>query len=418
MAGMDGEDKAPRVALVAGATRGAGRAIAVELARAEFYVYATGRSSRTAGRSEIGRPETIEETGELMAAAGGQGTALVVDHEDPRAVADLAARVESGHGRLDVLVNDIFGGDHYAQWDTPMWEHDLAGGLRMLRMGVDTHIITAHAMLPLLLRGDRGLLVEMTDGTAEVNASYRGQVGFFYDLVKANVSRIVLSLTHELRDRPVTALGLTPGWLRSEAMLDHFGVTEATWRDAVDKTPGFAISESPTYVARGLAALAQDPDVAQIAGPASWPTATASPTRTAPAPTRGATSPPTACKNRPARTSSGSADLPPRAPSSSGPSRSELKRSERAMVRAWSGLDNRPVHAHERDAPWHPHAAARPPPPTPATCGPPRSPTSSTCRPRPCPAGPRKASCPSSRPSAATVATRRPRSANWPPSFA
>jgi NAD(P)-dependent dehydrogenase (short-subunit alcohol dehydrogenase family) len=136
----------------------------------------------------------------------------------------------------------------------------------MLRMGVDTHIITAHATLPLLLRGDRGLLVEMTDGTAEVNASYREQVGFFYDLVKANVSRIVLSLTHELRDRPVTALGLTPGWLRSEAMLDHFGVTEATWRDAVDNTPGFAISESPTYVARGLAALARDPDVAQFAG--------------------------------------------------------------------------------------------------------------------------------------------------------
>jgi len=266
MAGMDGEDEAPRVALVAGATRVAGRAIAVELARAGFYVYATGRSSRTAGRSEIGRPETIEETGDLMAAAGGQGTALVVDHEDATAVADLAARVGSGHGRLDVLVNDIFGGDHYAQWDTPMWEHDLAGGLRMLRMGVDTHIITAHATLPLLLRGDRGLLVEMTDGTAEVNASYREQVGFFYDLVKANVSRIVLSLTHELRDRPVTALGLTPGWLRSEAMLDHFGVTEATWRDAVDKTPGFAISESPTYVARGLAALAQDPDVAQFAG--------------------------------------------------------------------------------------------------------------------------------------------------------
>jgi NAD(P)-dependent dehydrogenase (short-subunit alcohol dehydrogenase family) len=201
-----------------------------------------------------------------MATAGGRGTALVVDHEDPAAVEALAARIESGHGRLDVLVNDMFGGDTYAQWDTPMWEHDLAGGLRMLRMGVDTHIITAHATLPLLLRSDRGLLVEMTDGTAEVNASYREQVGFFYDLVKANVSRIVLSLTHELRDRPVTALGLTPGWLRSEAMLDHFGVTEATWRDAVDKTPGFAISESPTYVARGLAALAQDPDVAQFAG--------------------------------------------------------------------------------------------------------------------------------------------------------
>ena len=266
MAGMDGEDKAPRVALVAGATRGAGRAIAVELARAGFHVYATGRSSRTAGRSEIGRPETIEETGELMAAAGGQGTALVVDHEDPGAVAALVARIKDDCGRLDVLVNDIFGGDRYAQWHTPMWEHDLAGGLRMLRMGVDTHLITAHAALPLMLRGDRGLLVEMTDGTAEVNADYREVVGFFYDLVKANVSRIILALTAELRGRPVTALGVTPGWLRSEAMLEGFGVTEATWRDALARVPGFAISESPAYVARGVAALAQDPEVARFAG--------------------------------------------------------------------------------------------------------------------------------------------------------
>ncbi len=266
MVAMNSEHSAQRVALVAGATRGAGRAIAVELARTGLYVYATGRSSRAAGRSEIGRPETIEETGDLMAATGGQGTALVVDHEDPNAVAGLAARIEAERGRLDVLVNDIFGGDRYAQWHRPMWEHDLAGGLRMLRMGVDTHIITAHAALPLLLRGDRGLLVEMTDGTAEVNASYREGVGFFYDLVKANVSRIILSLTHELRDRPVTALGVTPGWLRSEAMLDGFGVTEATWRDALARMPGFAISESPTYVARGVAALAQDPDVAQFAG--------------------------------------------------------------------------------------------------------------------------------------------------------
>jgi NAD(P)-dependent dehydrogenase (short-subunit alcohol dehydrogenase family) len=251
---------------VAGATRGAGRAIAVELARAGLYVYATGRSSRAAGRSEIGRPETIEDTGDLLAAAGGQGAALVVDHEDPGAVDDLVARIEAERGRLDVLVNDIFGGDRYAQWNTPMWEHDLAGGLRMLRMGVDTHLITAHATLPLLLRGDHGLLVEMTDGTAEVNANYREVTGFFYDLVKANVSRIILALTHELRGRPVTALGVTPGWLRSENMLDQFGVTEDTWRDALDKIPGFAISETPTYVARGLAALAQDPNASRFAG--------------------------------------------------------------------------------------------------------------------------------------------------------
>lgn len=266
MAGMDTEHNRSRVALVAGATRGAGRAIAVELARAGLYVYATGRSGRAAGRSEIGRPETIEDTGELLAAAGGQGAALVVDHEDPAAVAALVDRVEAEQGRLDVLVNDIFGGDRYAQWDRPLWEHDLAGGLRMLRMGVDTHVITAHAALPLLLRGDRGLLVEMTDGTAEVNAGYRERVGFFYDLVKANVSRIILSLTHELRGTSVTALGVTPGWLRSEAMLEGFGVTEETWRNALAKVPGFAISESPAYVARGVAALAQDPEMAQFAG--------------------------------------------------------------------------------------------------------------------------------------------------------
>jgi NAD(P)-dependent dehydrogenase (short-subunit alcohol dehydrogenase family) len=266
MASMDTEHNAQRVALVAGATRGAGRAIAVELARAGLYVYATGRSSRTAGRSEIGRPETIEDTGELLAATGGQGTALVVDHEDPRAVRDLVARIQADHGRLDVLVNDIFGGDRYAQWDRPLWEHDLAGGLRMLRMGVDTHLITAHTALPLLLGSDRGLLVEMTDGTAEVNARYRERVGFFYDLVKANISRIILALTAELHHQPVTALGVTPGWLRSEAMLEGFGVTEANWRDALAKVPGFAISESPAYVARGVAALAQDPQMARFAG--------------------------------------------------------------------------------------------------------------------------------------------------------
>ena len=254
------------MALVAGATRGAGRAFAVELARAGAHVYATGRSSRTAGRSEIGRPETIEETGDLIAAAGGAGTALVVDHESPDEVARLVDRIRSEHGRLDVLVNDVFGGDRYAQFGKPLWEHDLAGGLRMLRMGVDTHLVTAHFGLPLMLESGGGLLVEVTDGTAEFNAAYRDGVGFFYDLVKANVGRIVLSLTHELRDHPVTVVGLTPGWLRSEMMLDLFGVTEETWRDALTKEPGFAISETPTYVARGLARLAADPDVGRFSG--------------------------------------------------------------------------------------------------------------------------------------------------------
>jgi NAD(P)-dependent dehydrogenase (short-subunit alcohol dehydrogenase family) len=256
---------------VAGATRGAGRAIAVELARAGFHVYATGRSSRTNGPSEIGRPETIEETGDLIAAARGTGTALVVDHEDPAAVAGLVSRIEHEQGRLDVLVNDIFGGDRYAEWEKPLWEHDWAGGLRMLQMGVHTHLITCHAAIPLMLRtaaahGSRGLVIEMTDGTPEVNADFRRNVGFYYDLVKANVERIVKGLTAELEHSPVTAVGVTPGWLRSEKMLENFGVTEANWRDAVKQRPAFAISESPTYVARGVAALASDAAVDRWAG--------------------------------------------------------------------------------------------------------------------------------------------------------
>ena len=251
---------------MAGATRGAGRSIAVELARAGAHVYATGRSSRGAGPSEIGRPETIEETGDLIHAAGGTGTALRVDHLEADAVQALVGRIEAEHGRLDVLVNDIFGGDRYAQWHTPLWEHDLAGGLRMLRMGVDTHLITSHYAIPLLLRTGGGLVIEMTDGTSAFNAEVREGAGLYYDLVKANVDRIVASLTYELADHPVTALGVTPGWLRSENMLEIYGVTEDTWRDALEKVPGFAISESPTYVGRGVAALAGDLDAARFAG--------------------------------------------------------------------------------------------------------------------------------------------------------
>lgn len=257
---------AGRITLVAGATRGAGRAIAVELARAGAYVYATGRSSRSSGRSEMDRSETIEETGALIEEAGAQGNALVVDHEDPEAVTALVARIDSEQGRLDVLVNDIFGGDRYAQWDKPLWEHDLAGGLRMLRMGVDTHLVTSATAMPLLLQTGGGLVIEMTDGTTSFNANFRTGVGFYYDLVKANVERIVKGLTFELADHPVTALGITPGWLRSEKMLEGFGVSEENWRDACHDTPGFAISESPTYVGRGVAALAADDQASRFAG--------------------------------------------------------------------------------------------------------------------------------------------------------
>ncbi len=255
-----------RVALVAGATRGAGRALAVELARAGAFVYATGRSSRVTGPSDMDRPETIEETGDLMAAAGGNGVALRVDHLDIEAVRSLVDRVRSEHGRLDVLVNDIFGGDRYAQWDKPLWEHDLTGGLRMLRMGIETHVITSALALPLLLETGPGLIVEMTDGTRAVNTEGRAGVGFYYDFVKASVDRLVKNLAVELADHPVTAVGVTPGWLRSERMLEHFGVTEATWRDACAEVPGFAISESPTYVARGVAGLAADADRRRFAG--------------------------------------------------------------------------------------------------------------------------------------------------------
>jgi len=265
------EDAAPlsgRVALVAGATRGCGRAIAVELARAGAHVWATGRSSR-AGRSEIDRAETIEDTGDLVAGVG-TGTAVVVDHEDTTAVRDLVGRIGAESGRLDILVNDMFGGDRYAEFDKPLWEHDPEGGWRMMGMGVRTHLVTAHHALPLMLEsaspGSPGLLVEMTDGTFEFNRSYRVGVGFYYDLVKANVQRIVVGLTHELREHPVTPLAVTPGWIRSEAMLDHFGVREDNWRDALERVPEFGISESPTYVARGVAALAADPGHARHAG--------------------------------------------------------------------------------------------------------------------------------------------------------
>jgi NAD(P)-dependent dehydrogenase (short-subunit alcohol dehydrogenase family) len=212
------------------------------------------------------RPETIDETGDLIAAVGGSGQALRVDHLEPDEVAALVKRIDGEQGRLDILVNDIFGGDAYMQWNKKLWEHDLSGGLRMLRMGIDTHLITAALALPLMLRHPGGLVIEMTDGTFDYNRKFRERVGFYYDLVKAAVGRITLGLTAELRDEQCTAIAVTPGWLRSEAMLDEFGVTEENWRDAVEQVPHFCISESPTYVARGLAALAADPGNARYAG--------------------------------------------------------------------------------------------------------------------------------------------------------
>lgn len=207
------------------------------LARAAAFVHATGRSSRISGPSEMDRPETIEETGEMMVAAGGKGEALRVDHENIPEVAALIERIDRERGRLDVLVNDIFGGDRYFQWDKKLWEHDLEGGLRMLRMGIDTHLITGTKALPLILKHDGGLVVEVTDGTSDYNRNFRQGVGFYYDLVKAAVERITIGLAAELSYEKCTAFAATPGWLRSERMLENFGVTEANWRDAVHKSP-------------------------------------------------------------------------------------------------------------------------------------------------------------------------------------
>ena len=249
-----------RVALVAGATRGGGRGIAVALGEAGATVYATGRSTRER-RSEVDRPETIEETAELVTEAGGEGIAVAVDHLEPAQVDALVQRIDAGHGRLDVLVNDIWGGELLFEWDKPVWEHDLDRGLRVLRLAVDTHLITSHFALPLLIRRPGGLVVEMTDGTSEYNAeNYR--VNTFYDLAKTAVTRLAFAQGKELAPHGCTAVALTPGWMRSEMMLDNYGVTEATWRDAAAKNPHFAaISETPRFVGRAVAALAVDPQL-------------------------------------------------------------------------------------------------------------------------------------------------------------
>ncbi|OAR24018.1 short-chain dehydrogenase [Streptomyces sp. ERV7] len=250
-----------RVAVVAGATRGAGRGIAAALGEAGATVVCTGRSSRTHPLpSDYDRPETVEETAELVTRLGGTGIAAVTDHLDPAQVQALAERIAEEHGVLDILVNDIWGAEVLkggpADWNTPMWEHDLDDGLRILRLAVDTHLITSHRLLPLLTARPGGLLVEVTDGTAAYNAAHY-RISVFYDLAKAAVNRLAFSQGHELAPYGGTAVSLTPGWLRSEMMLDAFGVTEENWREAA-APPDFALSESPRYVGRAVAALAAD----------------------------------------------------------------------------------------------------------------------------------------------------------------
>jgi NAD(P)-dependent dehydrogenase (short-subunit alcohol dehydrogenase family) len=265
-----------RVTVVAGATRGAGRGIAAALGEAGATVVCTGRSSSTGRlRSDYNRPETIEETAELVTDLGGNGIAMAVDHLDPGEVQSLAEQVRTDHGHIDVLVNDIWGGELLkggpTQWNTPIWELDLDDGLRILRLAIDTHLVTSHHLLPLLVDRPGGLLVEVTDGTAEYNAS-RYRISVFYDLAKVAVNRLAFPQGHELERFGATAVAVTPGWLRSEMMLDNFGVSEANWRDAVSPRsekdqpsapPDFALSESPRYVGRAVVALASDPERAR-----------------------------------------------------------------------------------------------------------------------------------------------------------
>lgn len=270
---------AGRVAVVAGATRGAGRGIAAALGEAGATVICTGRSSRggTLRSDYEGRTETIEDTAELVSALGGTGIAAAVDHLDRDQVAALAERIRRDHGRLDVLVNDIWGGEQVsggpADWNKPIWELDLDANLRLLRLAVDTHLITSHQLLPLLVERPGGLVVEVTDGTAAHNAS-RYRLSVFYDLAKAAVSRLAFSQGHELAAHGATAVSVTPGWMRSEMMLDAYGTTESRWREALDPArassgapvapPDFSLSETPRFVGRAVAALAGD------AGRARW----------------------------------------------------------------------------------------------------------------------------------------------------
>jgi NAD(P)-dependent dehydrogenase (short-subunit alcohol dehydrogenase family) len=252
-----------RVAVVAGATRGAGRGIATALGEAGATVICTGRSSRTrALKSDYDRLETIEETAELVTELGGKGIPFVVDHLDSEQVRRLADQLRKDYGHIDILVNDIWGAEKLkggpSEWNTPIWKLDLQKNLRILRLAIDTHLMTSHHLLPLMIDRPGGLLVEVTDGTADYNASHY-RLSVFYDLAKVAVNRLAFSQGHELAPHQATAVAITPGWLRSEMMLEAYNVTEDNWRSA-SAPPGFAVSESPRYVGRAVVALATDPE--------------------------------------------------------------------------------------------------------------------------------------------------------------
>jgi NAD(P)-dependent dehydrogenase (short-subunit alcohol dehydrogenase family) len=257
------KDLTDRIAVVAGGTRGAGRGIAVELGAAGATVYVTGRTT-AAERSPIGRPETIEDTAHLVDEAGGTGIPVRIDHTEPEQVRTLIERIADSHGRLDILVNDVWGGDPLTEWDTPFWQHDLTNGIALLRNAVETHIITSWHAAPLLAKTPGSLLIEVTDGVSD---RYRGSL--FYDLAKAAVIRLAVAQAADLRPQGVTVVALTPGFLRSEAVLEHFGVDEAGWRNGIARDPNFSFSETPRYIGRAIASLAADADKLQRSGTAT-----------------------------------------------------------------------------------------------------------------------------------------------------
>jgi NAD(P)-dependent dehydrogenase (short-subunit alcohol dehydrogenase family) len=241
------------------------------LGKAGATVYCTGRSTRATVKTSrngsdspfdlAGRPETIEETAGMVTARGGTGIPVRVDHTVEAEVKTLFEQVRSEQGRLDILVNDIWGGDELSEWGKPFWELSLEKGLLMQQRGVTTHLITSRYGAPLMIERQQGLIVEITDGD---NFSYRGNL--FYDLAKLSVIRLAYAMAEELRPHGITALALTPGFLRSEAMLEHFGVTEANWQEGAKKDPHFIASETPFYVGQAVTALAADPDVARKSG--------------------------------------------------------------------------------------------------------------------------------------------------------
>ncbi|NTX55179.1 SDR family oxidoreductase [Myxococcus sp. CA039A] len=256
-----------RIALVAGATRGAGRGIATRLGEAGATVYCTGRSVRGRPASGSKRPEVLEETAEHVTALGGHGIAVRCDHTVTEEVAALCARIQKEQGRLDILVNDIWGCDAISKLGVPFWKQSPEHARTVLERAVLTHILTSRHAVPLMLGQERGLVVEITDGD---HFGYRGSV--IYDVAKMSVIRLAFAMSRDLRRTRVTALAVTPGFLRSEEMLEGFGVTEANWRDGAKVEPDFIASESPSYVGRAVAALAADPNVATKAGTvhSSW----------------------------------------------------------------------------------------------------------------------------------------------------